>query len=259
MAAKQGRAAPMTPDARREALVDVYVRLARRYARRPTSNEIAHEAGVAEGTIYRAFGTKDELETEAVQAAFCPGPVRRLIAAIDPGLPARQRLVEFTRIMQERFTDVFELMAALGLTEPPERNGHDQCFLAGHHRPGAAGSRTRRPVHQPLLDSMHELVADLHDELTVEPAEVIHRIRLLTFSASHPGIADGRLLSPEQIVATVLDGLRVRAEAGVGGIPGNRVDPHAGGGSTVEADRTTGRTHPNVAEARLHALNRKGS
>lgn len=208
----------MAPEERREALVDVYVRLARRHGRRPTTSEIAREAGVAEGTIYRAFETKDQLETEAVEAAFCPGPVRRRIAAIDPGLTPRERLVEFTRIMQQRFTDVFGLMAALGLTQPPERNGHDECYLAGRHHPGASGSHaascTVRPVHQPLLDSIHELIDDMRDELTVEPGDVIHRLRLLTFSGSHPGISDGQPLSAEDIVATVLDGVRIRPTVG---------------------------------------------
>ncbi|MDN5795970.1 MAG: TetR/AcrR family transcriptional regulator [Intrasporangium sp.] len=260
MAAKQGRAAPMAPDERREALADVYVRLARRYGRRPTTSEIAHEAGVAEGTIYRAFGTKEDLEAEAVEAAFCPGPVRRRIAAIDPDLTPRERLVEFTRLMQQRFTDVFGLMAALGLTQPPDPdNGHDACYVAGHHRAGTAGSCTRRPVHQPLLDSIHKLIDDMRDELTVEPADVIHRIRLLTFSASHPGIADGRLLTPEEIVSTVLDGVRVRAEAADSDIPRKLVDAHLPGASSVVTDLIAHRTPQDVAEVHLHATNRKGS
>jgi AcrR family transcriptional regulator len=236
----------MPPDERREALVDVYVRLARRHARRPTTSEIAREAGVAEGTIYRAFGTKDQLETEAVEAAFCPGPVRRQIAAIAPELPPRERLVAFTRIMQQRFTDVFGLMAALGLTQPPQRNGHDECYVAGRHQTGASGACSVRPIHQPLLDSIHELIDGMREELTVEPQDVIHRLRLLTFSGSHPGIADGRLLTAEEIVSTVLDGVLVRAA--VGGPEqdgpshrshGNLVDPHAGSAPSVAEETTT--------------------
>ena len=38
----------------------------------------------------------------------------------------------------------------------------------------------------------------------------MHRIRLLCFSGSHPGIADGLTLTPEEIVDTVLYGLVVR-------------------------------------------------
>ena len=219
---------------RREALVETYLRLARTHGRRPSTSEIAAAAHVAEGTIYRAFRTKDELEEEAVQFAFCPAPVRREIAAIDAQLSLRDRLVEFARIIQQRFTDVFGLMEALGIS-PPVRGGHDACFAAGHHLRDADGSDEWGPSHQPLLDAIADLLESSRDELVVAPAEVIHRIRLLTFSGSHPGISDGRLLSPEEIVDTILDGLRVRTTVGGTGqdadsphLPRNPLDPHTG-------------------------------
>ena len=131
----------MDPDDRRDALIEVFVRLAHREGRKPTTSEIAQEAGVAEGTIFRVFPTKEVLEKEAVQAAFCPAPVRRRITAIDPEGSLRDRLVDFTRIMQMRFTEVFGLMGALGLTEPPNRGPHQ----AATRRAGTcAGTRTTR-------------------------------------------------------------------------------------------------------------------
>ena len=42
----------MNPDDRRDALIEVFVRLAHREGRKPTTSEIAQEAGVAEGTIF---------------------------------------------------------------------------------------------------------------------------------------------------------------------------------------------------------------
>jgi hypothetical protein len=44
----------------------------------------------------------------------------------------------------------------------------------------------------------------------VPPRDVVHRIRLLCFSGSHPGIADGDTLTPEEIVDTVLYGVVAR-------------------------------------------------
>ena len=194
-------------------------RLTNRPARQPRRGglgasdpaQIAREAGVAEGTIFRVFATKDALQDEAVQTAFCPAPVRRSIAAIGTDLPVRDRLVAFTTIMQRRFTEVFGLMGALGLTEPPNRGPHLACYTAGHHLRGATdeGAEDCEP-HQPLLDSIHDLVAGETDVFVVPARDVVHRIRLLCFSGSHPGIADGRTLSPEEIVDTVLYGLVVR-------------------------------------------------
>jgi hypothetical protein len=113
--------------------------------------------------------------------------------------------------MQRRFTEVFGLMAALGLTQPPNRGPHLACFEAGRHLRGATDEgHEHEAAHQPLLDAIHGLLEDNADELVVPARDVVHRIRLLTFSGSHPGIADGMVLTPEEIVDTILYGLVVR-------------------------------------------------
>ena len=209
----------MHPDDRRDALIEVFVDLAHRNGRAPTTSEIAVEAGVAEGTIFRAFATKEALENEAVQAAFCPAPVRRRIAAIDPDGSLRDRLVDFTRIMQARFTEVFGLMAALGLSQPPNRGPHQACYEVGRHLRGHAEEQKQEQehqhAHQPLLAAGHELLLRDEDHLVVPGPQVMHRIRLLTFSGSHPGISDGQVLTAEEIVDTVLFGV-VRRDEGPG-------------------------------------------
>jgi AcrR family transcriptional regulator len=201
----------MHPDDRRDALIAVFLDLAHREGRPPTTSEIAREAGVAEGTIFRAFATKDALQEEAVQVAFCPAPVRRSIAAIGDDLSVRDRLVAFTTIMQRRFTEVFGLMSALGLTQPPNRGAHLACYAEGHHlRETSDESHDHTAAHQPLLDAIHALLLDSADDFVVPARDVVHRIRLLCFSGSHPGIADGDTLTPDEIVDTVLFGLVAR-------------------------------------------------
>jgi AcrR family transcriptional regulator len=224
----------MHPDDRREALIGVFLDLAHREGRAPTTSEIAREAGVAEGTIFRVFATKDALQDEAVQTAFCPAPVRRSIAAIGTDLPVRDRLVAFTSIMQRRFTEVFGLMGALGLTEPPTRGPHLACYAAGRHLRGAtdAGAEDCEP-HQPLLDAIHQLVLDESDAFVVPPRDVVHRIRLLCFSGSHPGIADGRTLSPEEIVDTVLYGVLSRPPSSGSGLGIAELYQELGGDATA--------------------------
>ena len=212
----------MHPDDRREALIGVFLDLAHREGRPPTTSEIAREAGVAEGTIFRVFATKDALQDEAVQTAFCPAPVRRSIAAIGTDLPVRDRLVAFTTILQRRFTEVFGLMGALGLTEPPNRGPHLACYAAGRHLRGAGdapqpGAEECKP-HQPLLETIHQLVLGESDLFVVPARDVVHRIRLLCFSGSHPGIADGLTLTPEEIVDTVLYGVVPRPPAAGSGL-----------------------------------------
>jgi AcrR family transcriptional regulator len=207
MATTTGRAAPLSPTERREGLVDVFLELARRHGRVPTTSEIAAAAGVAEGTIFRAFPSKDALQTAAVEAAFCPAAARREFLAIDRSQPMRERLVAFAVALQRRVRDVLDLMAALGLSQPPPVHQHAACLETGRHMPSEP-SQECDALHVDLYEAVLDLVDA--DEITVSPDQVLHRIRLLSFSGSHPGISHGELLTPEEVVDTVLYGVCAR-------------------------------------------------
>ena len=84
----------MAPDERRADLVDVTLRLLRVHGRDVTTRQIAEAAGIAEGTVFRAFPTKEELVDAAVARAFEPGDLVARIEEIDPDLPLRERLVD---------------------------------------------------------------------------------------------------------------------------------------------------------------------
>jgi hypothetical protein len=93
-------------------------------------------------------------------------------------------------LLQRRFTEIFGLMRAVGMVAPPD---HDS----------EAHLRARAEINERLM----KLLARDADRLTIPPEELMHVLRLLTFSASHHEIADGRLLTPAQIVDIVLDGV----------------------------------------------------
>lgn len=243
VAARSGRAAPLSPDDRRDALVAVYLELARKHGRVPTTSEIARAAGVAEGTIYRAYPTKEALASDAVRAAFCPAPVRIEFMKINPDQPMRDRLVDYTRILQQRFTSLFVLMGALGLTEPPTDGDHTECIAAGRHRRSDPPAAACVPVHEQAVEPLRRLLVPDTDEITIPVGDLFQRLRLLTFSASHPGITDGRLLTPEEIVDTILYGVRRRLDAGT-----HPAAPHASLQTSHQSSHPDLPGHPDLVE-----------
>jgi AcrR family transcriptional regulator len=182
----------MSPEERRDLLVDVTLNLLREHGRAVTTRQIAEAAGVAEGTIFRVVDSKDELVELAIARAFEPGALVERLEEIDPSWPLRDRLVTLVAILQQRFRATFELMKKVGMVRPSDHV---------HDSPEAVAWRQR------MLELLVAVVGADRDRLRVPPEEFVHVLRLLTFAGSHPHISDGRYLTPEEIVDTVTTGL----------------------------------------------------
>jgi AcrR family transcriptional regulator len=187
---RRERARPLTPEERREALVSATLPLLYQHGRAVTTKLIAESAGVAEGTIFRVFDSKEALVDAALARAFAPDHLAARIAEIDPAEPLREKLLKITSILQQRFCAVFGLMRAMGEMGPPKH----------------AHTEHRRAELQAVRAALVALVEPDADRLSVDPATLIHMLRLLTFAGSNEQIADGQVLTPEQIVDTLLHG-----------------------------------------------------
>lgn len=186
------RAAPLPPDVRRASIIAAALPLLRIHGKAVTTAQIAMAAGIAEGTLFRVFPDKETLIQAAVCTAFDPAPTERELAAIDLGLELRARLIAAVEILQRRVESIWQLMAILGIAPPTDV--------------------PRRPPADRTLQQIADMFAPHRAELRCEPAQAARLLRMMAFAGTHPKISDGLPLTAAEIVAVVLDGIRVRTD-----------------------------------------------
>jgi AcrR family transcriptional regulator len=187
------RAAALPAEERREALIAATLPLVLEHGMDVSTRLIAEAAGVAEGTIFRVFASKNDLVEAAMASAFDPSSLVEAITGIDPSLPLASRLVAAVELMQARGRRIAGLVHA---------------FVAHRTLPDDERAWRIRASETRVVDALALLVLPDLDELRCSPQETGRRLRLVTLALSSPRLVDTDPLPPEEIVSMLLDGLR---------------------------------------------------
>ena len=196
--ATRRRASPMPTAERRASIVSAALPLLRRHGDQVTTAQIASAAGVAEGTLFRAFRDKHALISAAICTAMDPAPAEAQLRAIDQGLGLRDQLVAAVEILQQRIEQVWHLMAMLARTGAPDR-----------HRLARRGRRG--PPDDPgaaIRAELSALLASHRAELRCEPDHAARLLHAMAFAGTHPRITGNQPLAAAEIVDVLLDGIR---------------------------------------------------
>ncbi|HEV7525153.1 MAG TPA: helix-turn-helix domain-containing protein [Acidimicrobiia bacterium] len=182
-ATKTKRASALPPDERRSMIVAATLPLLLEHGDRVTSRQIAEAAGIAEGTIFRAFADKDEIIVAVIEAALDPEPLEAALGDIAHDLAFEDRLTAAVVIMQQRVINVWQVMSSVGTR-----------FHAITSRPMADS------------DALVGLFEASRNMITVAPVAAARLLRALTLSTTHPMLAD-EPKSPAELVQLFLHGV----------------------------------------------------
>lgn len=164
----------MSAEDRRTMIIAATEPLLREHGRAVSTRQIATAAGVAEGTIFRVFDSKESLIDAVLERAFSSEVTREKLAGIDSNASLRTRLIAAADILQQRMLEAFTLIHALG--PPNEPKEEDRRSM-----------RNRMLAEAELLNqALIELIGSDDNQVIVDAATTAHLLRAMIFALSHP-------------------------------------------------------------------------
>jgi len=185
----------MSPDARRDAILDAVIPLLIERGTSVTTADMAEAADIAEGTIFRVFPDKACLIFEAVKVTMDPDSVRSSIEGITHDQSLHGQLIAAGSILLERFERVSALAEVLRSMPDPSSGRR------------AAAHRCVTQADTAISAAVAELFGRHADQLLVTPARAAAAFRGLIFASASPWMVPGERLTIDEVVAILLAGI----------------------------------------------------
>jgi AcrR family transcriptional regulator len=199
---KRRRAPAMSQEERRAAIVRSTLPLLLEHGGNVSTSQIAAAAGIAEGTVFRAFKDKQDLLLACMRAGMDSEEEVATITGIGRDRPLDQRLAEGVRAISgyiDRIWAVGQAVRTAGVTEEMQRRMH-------------GGDKQREPGPPPELlrvaSAMGSLFDETADNLRVDSERAVRVLLSIVFSNRMQGAGFGQPLDdPAELVDLFLHGV----------------------------------------------------
>ncbi|MGW4873769.1 TetR/AcrR family transcriptional regulator [Streptomyces chartreusis] len=184
------RAPAMSPEQRREMIIQTAIPLIAEYGAAVTTAKIARAAGIGEGTIFRVFADKDALLQACVAEALSPEHAIRELDAIDISQPLPVRLAEAGEALQAHMSRMGAILGSLG--------------HGGGKHPGTVRGAGRAESTARIRAALAELLEPDKATLRRPPEQIAALFFGLLFT--QPRTEDEPDLTPQELVDVFLHG-----------------------------------------------------
>ncbi|WP_165310671.1 TetR/AcrR family transcriptional regulator [Microbacterium protaetiae] len=184
------RAEPMAPDDRRAMIAEQSVPLFLEHGASLTTRQLAEELGIAEGTIFRAFGDKEALKRAVVETFFTQSRERMAQGIVDPALGLEEKLSILVRGTRTWMQNMMRMLSLVDRKEIPS-------FFTG-------------PRDDAYRVAVAKIFASNADELTISPDRLGPIVRLAGMAANAARFDEEAGLTDDELVHFILYGIAGR-------------------------------------------------
>lgn len=214
---KRRRAPAMSHEERRDAIVRTTLPLLVEHGGNVSTTQIAAAAGIAEGTVFRAFQDKRDLLFACMRAGMdCEDEIER-IARIDPGRPLQERLTEAIGAVSgylDRIGTIRQALQATGISRK-DIESHVHSHDDGHNESNDKDKdkdKDSKPGPPKELRRVARAVAELFEQST-EPLRLDRQqaarmlLGLVFTNRMHAHGLGETMARPEELVDLFLHGV----------------------------------------------------
>jgi AcrR family transcriptional regulator len=193
----------MSPDERRSAIVAATLPLLLEHGPDISTRDIARAAGVAEGTIFRAFDTKHDLIHATIHTALTPDDAISRICGLPADQSLRDRVSAIMEVLHDEIHRTRSLFAHLARPSSAPGPSRPERPPFGGVRPPFNPHETKARLNTAVAAALQPYSA----QLAVPTAFASQLLSALAFASSFTLADDEPLSNPVELADVVLHGI----------------------------------------------------